>query len=205
MKRYDCLKAAANEFKEELVILNIGSKLKAEWNTLRPSRANFSLTGGMGLACSIGLGCALALPHRKVVIFDGDGALLMNLGSLSTEATTNPPNLVHVVFDNGCYEHCGGGLSATGLGADLCGAARGIGIKNAFTVTTVEDFRKHLLGALKGNELYFIVAKTETGAADVPLDSYDGLEDKYRFVRYIEETEHIPVLSKLPMGRLPGS
>ena len=201
MKRYDCLKAVANEFKDELVILNIGGWLKAEWNALRPSRANFSLTGGMGLACSVGLGCALALPHRKVVIFDGDGALLMNLGSLATERVTNPPNLVHVVFDNGCYDHCGGGPTATGLGADLAGAAKGIGIKNVFTVGTIEDFRNHLLEALKGGEFYFIVAKTEKGAADVPLEPHDGLEDKYRFARYIEETEQIPVLSKLGMGR----
>lgn len=200
MKRYDCLKAVADAFTNELVVLTIGSALKNEWNALRPSGGNFVLTGGMGLACSLGLGMALALPHRKVFIFDGDGALLMNLGSLATEATTRPPNLVHVVFDNECYEHCGGGLTATALGADLAGAAKGIGIKNAFAVTTVEDFRKHVLEALQGNELYFIVAKTEPGAEDVPPDPLDGLETKYRFARYIEETEHIPVLSKPPLG-----
>ena len=200
MKRYDFLKAVADQFADQLVVVSIGRGVQSEWNSLRPSGGNFFMNC-MGLASSVGLGFALALPSRKVVIFQGDGDLLMNLGSLATEVATNPPNLVHVVFDNGCYEACGGGDTATALGADLAGAAKGIGIKNSFTVTEPEDFRKHIIQALPGNELYFIVAKTEVGSADLPMLPLDGIENKHQFAKYIEETEQISARQGLPSRR----
>lgn len=197
MKRYECYKAIAQEFKDELVVTGLGSGIKAEWHALRPSGGNLFLSC-MGLSSSVGLGFARALPHRKVVIFQGDGDLLMNLGSLATEVAINPPNLIHVVFDNECYEASGGSRTATARGANLAGAAKGMGIKNSVTVTTPEDFGKHMLKALKGNELYFILAKVERGGPDLPPVPFDAMENKYRFARYIEETEGKSIIFKPP-------
>ena len=81
MKRYDCLRAIAPHFGDELVVTNLGA-VRHEWQALRPHPGNYHLQN-LGLTSSMALGLALALPHRKVVAFDGDGSLLLNLGSLA--------------------------------------------------------------------------------------------------------------------------
>ena len=70
--------------------------------------SNFYMIGSMGLASSIGLGVALKNPRKSVFIFDGDGNVLMNLGSLTTIASQKPKNLIHIVFDNSVHESTGG-------------------------------------------------------------------------------------------------
>lgn len=193
MKRYDCLKAIAPYFQDELVVTNLGG-VRHEWHALRPHPGNYHLQN-LGLTSSVGLGLALALPHRKVVVFDGDGSLLLNLGSLATMANRNPGNLIHVVFDNSCYESSRGAPTATAGVTDLAAVAKGAGFVNATTATTVEDFEEKFLRALRSAELHFIVAKVEPGAGDVPPAPLDSQENKYTFVRYIEKTEKIGILS----------
>ena len=90
--------------------------------------ANFYTWGSMGLASSIGLGLALARPDCRVFVLDGDGSLLMNLGSLATIGWTQPARLVVIVWDNGLYATTGGQETATAHGADLEAAARAMGI-----------------------------------------------------------------------------
>ena len=85
--------------------------------TVEDRPGNFYMIGSMGLASSIGLGVALARPDRRVVIYDGDGNLLMNLGSAPMIGYTRPKNLVHVVFDNGVY-------ASTGNQPTISGAVR---------------------------------------------------------------------------------
>jgi sulfopyruvate decarboxylase subunit beta len=114
------------------------------------------------------LGLALALPHRKVVAFDGDGSLLLNLGSLATMANQHPTNLIHIVFDNECYESSRGAPTATAGQADLAAIARGAGFANVMTAKTLSEFEEGFLRALQSNDLYFILTKVEAGAGDVP-------------------------------------
>ncbi|MBI4522205.1 MAG: thiamine pyrophosphate-binding protein [Deltaproteobacteria bacterium] len=196
MKRFDCLKAIAPHFNDELVVTNIGG-VRHEWYALRPHPGNYHLQN-LGLASSVGLGLALALPHRKVVVFDGDGSILLNLGSLATIANRRPKNLVHIVFDNSCYESSRGAPTATAGVTDLAAIARGAGVPNAMTVTTIEDFEETVLNALSGNDLWCIVAKIEPGAGDVPPASLDAQENKYIFVRYIEKSEKLGILLSPP-------
>src|SRR3954453_12196681 len=85
---------------------------------------NFYTWGSMGIASSIGLGLALARPELRVFVLDGDGSLLMNLGSLATIGLLQPANLVVVVMDNEEYAPTGGQATPTAAGADLEGAAR---------------------------------------------------------------------------------
>ena len=93
----------------------------------------------MGLASSLGLGIALALPRHKVVVIDGDGSLLMNLGTLSTLARYRPGNLLHIVFDNESLLSVGGFPTATATGTDLAGVARACGIPRVDQADTPEQ------------------------------------------------------------------
>jgi thiamine pyrophosphate-dependent acetolactate synthase large subunit-like protein len=193
MKRYDCLRAIAPHFGEELVVTNLGA-VRHEWQALRPHQGNYHLQN-LGLTSSMALGLALALPHRKVVAFDGDGSLLLNLGSLATMANQHPKNLIHIVFDNECYESSRGAPTATAGRADLAAIARGCGFANVMTAKTPAEFEEGFLRALKSNDLYFILAKVEAGAGDVPPAALDSQENKYLFVRYIEKTENLKILT----------
>jgi thiamine pyrophosphate-dependent acetolactate synthase large subunit-like protein len=132
---------------------------------------NFYTWGSMGLASSVGLGLALARPDRRVFVIDGDGSLLMNLGSLATIGWTRPANLVLVVVDNERYGTTGGQDTATAHGADLESAARAMGIAHASTVRTIQSLKARLEHAgAQGPSV--IVVKVEGGAptGKPPLD-----------------------------------
>lgn len=196
MKRFDCLKAIAPHFKEELVVTNIGG-VRHEWYSLRPHPGNYHLQN-LGLASSVGLGLALALPHRKVIVFDGDGSLLLNLGSLATIANQHPKNLIHIVFDNECYESSRGAPTATAGMTDLAAMAKGAGFSHVASVSDAQQFETAFLEALKRNNLSFILAKVDPGIAKVPPATFDSQENKYMFVRYIEKTENVRILVSPP-------
>jgi hypothetical protein len=102
---------------------------------------NLYTWGSMGLASSVGLGLALARPDVRVVVLDGDGSLLMNLGSLATIGLLGPANLVVIVMDNEEYATTGGQPTPTAHGADLDAAARALGIAKTATVRTETELR----------------------------------------------------------------
>lgn len=196
MKRIDCLKALAEVAGDALVVTSAGGNT-AEWNACRPSDGNIR-TRTLGLTSSVALGMALGLPRRKVIALDGDGSLLMNLCALPTIARKNPPNLIHIVFDNRAYESSGEIGTATASGTDLVGLARSAGIKNALWVSSVDEFKQAVAEAVRGNTLTFIGAKVELFRSEVPPYPIDEVENKYRFIRYVEKTEKIEIL-KMPI------
>lgn len=197
MKRYDCLQTMLPLVGEDdLVVTNLGG-VRIEWHALRPSDANYNVFT-LGLCSSVGLGLALALPHRRVIVLDSDGSLLLNLPTLTTIANQNPGNLVHIVFDNQAYESAGGGRTHTANRADLAKIAQGAGFQNAVGVDSLESFHAAAVNALEGNELSFIAARVEIGTAQVPPDPYDAMEVKYRFVRHLEHLEGRPFLTLRP-------
>jgi sulfopyruvate decarboxylase subunit beta len=176
-----------------IVVTNIGP-ISREWNALRPSDANL-LQINLGLCAAVGMGVAVSLPHRHVVLLDGDGNLLFNLASLADLANQNLQNLAHIVLDNESYEGGGGLRSATAGKADLAAIARGAGIPNASVANTVEEFSSALRRALQQRGHHFIVAKVEQGSvANLPTLTLDGKEAKYRFARYIESSEGVQIL-----------
>ena len=130
---------------------------------------NFYTWGSMGLASSIGLGLALARPDVRVIVLDGDGSLLMNLGSLATIGLLRPANLIVVVMDNQEYATTGGQPTPTAHGADLEAAARAMGIQASVTVRSEAELRQGLTSA---SGPVFIVAKVTESAptAKPPLD-----------------------------------
>ena len=104
--------------------------------------------GAMGKASSVALGVAVARPDKKVLVLDGDGALLMNLGTLVTIAGQQPVNLVHFVFEDGVY-YTTGGQPVPGAGTfDLAGMARSAGFNASFQFDDLEDFVSELAAVL---------------------------------------------------------
>jgi thiamine pyrophosphate-dependent acetolactate synthase large subunit-like protein len=150
--------------------------------------ANFYTWGSMGLASSIGLGLALARPDLRVFVLDGDGSLLMNLGSLATIGWTRPPNLVLVVWDNQEYGTTGGQETATSHGADLEMAARAMGASSTATVRTEEAFGAAIARTRTEPGPWVIVAKVDetAPAAKPPLDC---VFIKQRFMAAIGQAE----------------
>lgn len=197
MKRFECLQTIAPLIKNELFVTTAGGAT-AEWNAVRQSDGNIQVKT-LGLCSSIGLGLAVALPTRKVFVFDGDGALWMNLGSLATIGLHRPKNLIHICWDNKQYESSGGEPTAsTAGGIDFAGIARNAGIESARSVATLDQLKDAVSHALRHDGPHFIWARIEAGRAEAPPLRYDELENKYRFIRYIEETEGIHVL-RVPM------
>jgi len=123
--------------------------------------ANFYTWGSMGLASSIGLGLAVAQPRRRVFVIDGDGSLLMNLGSLATIGWQRPPNLVLVVLDNAKYATTGGQDTATAHGTDLEAAARALGIVSSATAARADALSAALAEASTARGPWMIVADVE--------------------------------------------
>jgi len=182
VKRIDCLTSIYDPLKECAVVTIMGA-VAAELYSLGHRPNFFYLEHAMGLASSIGLGIALAQPERKVVVIDGDGSVLMNLGGLTTMARYAPRNLVHIVFDNESLLSVGGFPTATATGSDLAGIARAAGVPRAGTVRELGDFTRVALEAIAGDQLTCVVAKVEAvGPASFHMDLH-LLENRFEFPR----------------------
>ena len=193
MKRYECLQAIKPLIKDELFVTSAGGAT-SEWCAVRPSDGNLQVKT-LGLCSSIGLGLAVALPRRKVFVFDGDGALWMNLGSLATIGLHQPKNLIHICWDNKQYESSGGEPTvATAGNINFAGIAQNAGIKSSRAANSVEELKDAVAHGLTNDGPHFICANIEAGRAEAPPLKYDELENKYHFIRYVEDTEGISIL-----------
>ncbi len=189
MKRADCIKALYPELGERLVVTIMGASAQ-ELYDLGHRENFFYLEHAMGLASSIGLGLALNLPHEKVVVLDGDGSVLMNLGTLATLARYRPPNLTHLIFDNGSLLSTGGFASHTTSGlTDLAAIARGAGCPKVSLVTSLYEFMEAAAEAFEGNEMATIVAKVEAVGPDHYGMDLALPENAFRFRRHILEKQ----------------
>jgi sulfopyruvate decarboxylase subunit beta len=199
MRRFDCLQALAPMITDHLVVTNV-ARTAFEWKMAKPHEGNL-YTMGMGLVTPVVLGLALSLPHRGVIALDGDGGILLNLGALATVGNCAPSNLVSIIFDNASYASTGGLPTATAGRTNLVEIAKGAGIKNSVGVGTIEEFTAVAAQAVAGNGPWVIVAKVASEKPPVQPKLMDGRENKYRFVRYIEQTEGSIILRPSIVGR----
>jgi len=162
MKRIEVIEAVAA--RQGLVICNLGLPSR-ELYSLSDKASYFYMLGSMGMASSIGLGLALAQKQRVYVI-DGDGSLLMNLGSLATIAGRAPHNYCLVVVDNKGYGSTGHQPTLTAGRADLAQLARAAGVERVCATKTLND----LEGCLDRHreECAVIIAEADASSADVP-------------------------------------
>ena len=107
MIRKEAVQIVCDNIKNDIIVSANGFISRDLYSSLEKN-TNFYMIGSMGLASSIGLGIALKKPKKRIFVFDGDGNILMNLGSLVTIGTLQPKNLIHVIFDNKIHESTGG-------------------------------------------------------------------------------------------------
>jgi sulfopyruvate decarboxylase subunit beta len=186
MKRLDAMRAVYPEL-ERCVVVTIMGAVAAELQSIGHRPNFFYLQHAMGLASSLGLGVALARPDVTVVVLDGDGSILMNLGGLTTLARYRPRNLVHVVFDNESLLSVGGFPTATSTGSDLAGIAAAAGVPRTATVRALDEFGAAFRDALAARELTTLVAKVEAVGPSGYVTDLSLLENRYQFQRHLRE------------------
>ena len=194
MIRFDCLKLLAPRITDQLVVTSLSGQ-KIEWASLSQHPGNL-LVGTMGTALGVGIGLAIGLPKRKVIVLESDGSVLLSLFNLATVANLEPKNLIVFVFDNQVYS--GTRISeptATAGKTDLALMARGAGIEQAKTARDLAGFEREMTAALAGDQLQFIVCKIEESVShrDILRTDMDPIENKYQFVRYLERSEGKPI------------
>ncbi len=190
MRRYDCLKVIAPLVADSLVITNLANTA-TEWRSVRPHEGNL-YSVGMGMVTPYAVGVAMALPNRRVLALDGDGGILFDLSVLGILGQAAPPNLCVLVFDNEGYASTGGWPSTASLTAgpvDIEALARGSGIASARTVRSLDALVAAVEAAWRGAGPGLIVAKVNREQAFVGPTLMDSKENKYRFVRHIEQSE----------------
>jgi len=186
VKRLDALRAVYPQLEQRIVVTIMGA-VAAELQSLGHRPNFFYLQHAMGLASSLGLGIALSRPELPVVVLDGDGSLLMNLGGLTTLARYRPRNLVHVVFDNESLLSVGGFPTATSTGSDLAGIAAAAGVPRTATVRTLDEFTAALGEAFAAGDLTTLVAKVEAVGPAAFVTDLSLLENRYQFQRFLRD------------------
>ena len=181
MKRFEGIKSVMKHIENEIIVCNIGFPSRELYH-IKDRAKNFYMLGSMGLASSIGLGLAISKNEEKVVIFDGDGSLLMNLGSLVTVFNQNPNNLIWIVFDNECYGSTGNQCSYA-ENVNLLEIAKSVGFKNSYDYNEID--LKDILKNKQDNSV-FIHYKILPGNADSPIIDMSPEEIKNRFIDSIK-------------------
>jgi sulfopyruvate decarboxylase subunit beta len=185
MTRADALAAMYPDL-EHCAVVTIMGAVAAELQAIGHRPNFFYLQHAMGLASSLGLGIALCRPAVPVVVLDGDGSLLMNLGGLATLGRYRPPNLLHVVFDNESLVSVGGFPTATSTGTDLAAIAAAAGVPRTATVHTIDDFMRACRDARAARELTTIVAKVESVGPSQYVTDLGLIENRIQFERWLQ-------------------
>lgn len=168
MIRSECLKVLAAHRTDEIVVSIYQPAF--EWRVLSPSDLNYTFINAMGQTAPHGLGLALAFPDRRIIVLDGDGSLLMNLGCLVTIANVAPRNLIHFLCNNGAYETTGGQPIPGHDQVDFAGFARAAGYPLVREFDDLVEFEKALPGLLSAEGPVFANLKVVRGAETYPED-----------------------------------
>ena len=175
MARYEAIYEIMEYIDDELVVCNIGFPSR-ELYEINDRPQNFYMIGSMGLASSIGFGLAVAKPNEDIVVIDGDGSLLMNMGSLVTVFANNPSNLTWIVIDNGAYGSTGN-QDTYAQDIDLVDIAKSVGFKNSYFFDDI-----NLKDIINTDDASFVVYKTDAGNSDAPIIDIDPITIKERFM-----------------------
>jgi thiamine pyrophosphate-dependent acetolactate synthase large subunit-like protein len=158
MKRDECFRVLARHITGEAVVATYSSAV--DWVEVNPRPLNYLSIGAMGLDSSHGLGLALGRPDRRVVVLQGDGSLLMNLGSLVTIGDVAPKNLVHFVAQNGTYE-ANGGHPIPNTKVDFAGMARAAGYAAVYDFSDLGVFTQQIAHVLEQQGPVFATLRVE--------------------------------------------
>jgi sulfopyruvate decarboxylase subunit beta len=184
MRRDECLRVLARHHTDEIVVPVYLACF--DWIAIKPEAPNFIAIGAMGQAGPHALGLALGLPERRIIVLDGDGSLLMNLGTLVTIASAAPTNLLHFVCENGSYE-ANGGHPIPGRGVvSFAAMARAAGYREVHEFSDLAGFDAALPALLAAAGPVFATLKIEPGPPPAKDYAYmHGTEARERFRRHI--------------------
>jgi sulfopyruvate decarboxylase subunit beta len=163
MQRDECLKVFKRHRKDEIVVAVYMAA--QEMTHIMPSDLNYTFTGAMGQGSSHALGLALGRPDKRVVVFDGDGSLLMNLGSLVTIANAAPKNYIHCLCENGTYETNGAVPIPRAGQIRFVDMAKAAGYRKTYEFSNLWDWDYELDNILKEDGPIFVDLKVEPGEA----------------------------------------
>ena len=159
MKPEECLRVIASAKGDAICVPTMTTA--PAWREIAPDDLSVTCLGFMGGAASLGLGLALGAPERKVIVLDGDGSLLMQLGSLAAIAAAAPRNLVHMVFKNCVYQTSGCQVLPGGTCIDFVMIAKGAGYRSGYSFADLDEFRKRLKGLLSEEGPILLELRTE--------------------------------------------
>ena len=161
MKRDECLRVLARHVTDEIVVATYQAAF--DWLVIRPHPLNYVSIGAMGIASSHALGLALGRPDKRVLVLDGDGSLLMNLGSLVSVVEAAPRNFVHFVCENGTYEANGAHPIPSRNRVSFVGFARAAGYARCHEFSDLAEFEARIAAVLREEGPVFVDLKIEPG------------------------------------------
>ncbi len=166
--RLEASRYMVSRLRDELVVGSVGND-KYDLAAAGDRARNFYMWNAMGLASATALGLAMARPETKVIVYEGDGSLLMNLGVLATIAVRYPENLIYICWDNRQYHMTGGQPTATAFRTDLGKVAEGAGIEKVERVETLSAFQRAIDRALVEPGPWFIHCPIEEKGANATI------------------------------------
>jgi phosphonopyruvate decarboxylase len=181
MQRNDVLRALAEQRQGSIVVATMTTL--EPFREASPSELNIGCVGFMGGASPLALGLALSQPDRRVLVLDGDGSLLMQLGSLATIAGAAPANYYHFLFHNGVYETSGSQAIPAEGKIDFAGMARAAGYRSAMRFDDLEDLRTNLVAVLEQEGPVFIELRVEPAGS--------GYRGGVRSITFEDEARHL--------------
>lgn len=192
--RADYYRVLADMLPADALVVTCLGNASYLWSVMHHVPENFYFEDAMGLALPLAIGLAVAQPARKVVVVEGDGGLLMHMGTLVTLGAVAPPNLTVLVIQNGVHA-ASGGQALTNAGLDLAQLALAAGVRRADNVATAKAFAPALESALKSDGLQMLVLSTEPDIEVVrPQIAFDPVLTKQRFMAAIGAPRYIPTL-----------
>lgn len=185
MNRLEAIQCVMGCLSGDELIIHANGAIGRESYSCGDRAGNFYLLGSMGLASSVALGVALNRPQRKVLVFDGDGNILMGFGTLAMIGALKPENLLHIVFDNQVYGTTGNQPTLSAR-VSLSEAARSCGYATSAVVDTLDELSGALISVLKEPGPHFLQVRV---SRDVPTTSpripYAARDIKERFLRAV--------------------
>ncbi len=185
MPRDKCFEALAAVRGDAVTVTRYSAAF--DWTPISPSPLNYTAVGAMGQCSSYALGMALGMPAHKIIVLDGDGSLLMNLGTLVTIATVAPKNFVHFVCENGIYEVNGAHPIPGQKRVDFAAIARGAGYPHTFVFDDLEKFRTEIAGIMQLDGPVFVTLKLAgTGVQELDFGKLSSADGRNRFKEAIK-------------------
>ena len=180
MKRYEAIEVIIQSLNGSELIISSTGMISRELFTIKDAPQNFYMVGSMGLASSIGLGIALSLPKKQIIVIEGDGSILMNMGSMATIGHFAPKNLIHIVLDNEAHDSTGGQATVSNT-VKLEEVAHAIGYRSTQRVASEEELRMSITESSQQGPAFFLVKVEKGDIEGIGRVSHSPEEIKNRF------------------------